>query len=202
MQWTMQPLVRLTVILSFVFVATSTSYAAPEDIGVPRDFASTFIPYATVDKRDREPNVVRFMYINPEATESANDRSLPEGTQIVMVERLVETAENGETIFDENGQMIPKEEVYRIVVSEKRPGIGAEYDEDMRIGDWEFGVFQPDGAPWPDVNFAECRECHQRASKTDFTFSVFHNLSKVHNEQRPAEPAKASQFAAQKTPVF
>lgn len=188
----MKSIVGLGVFCFLVFVALSSSYAAPENITVPPGFASTFIPYTTVDKRDREPNVVRFMYINPEAAVAESGQPLPEGTQIVMVERVAETAGNGETVFNDEGRMLPTDEVYRIIVSEKRNGIGAEYNDDMRIGDWEFGVFRADGSHWPDVNFAECRECHKKASRTDYTFSVFRSLSEISRSQGPSQQEKTS----------
>lgn len=198
----MKPIVGLCFFCSLVFAVLSSSYAAPENITVPSGFASTFIPYTTVDKRDREPNVVRFMYISPEVARAESDQPLPEGTQIVMVERVAQTAGNGETIFNDEGRMIPTDNVYRIIVSEKRNGIGAEYNEDMRIGDWEFGVFQADGSPWPDVNFAECRECHKKAKRTDFTFSVFRNLSEISRSQGPSQPEKVSTSRYAGKPVF
>lgn len=184
----------------FVLAASSSAFAAPEQVSVPPEFASTFIPYGTVDKRDREPNVVRFMYISPGATVAESSPTLPEGTQIVMVERVAQTAGNGETVFKGDGRMIPTNEVYRIIVSEKRPGIDAEYDEDMRIGDWEFGVFRPDGSPWPDIDFDECRACHKKASQTDYTFSVFRNLAEISRWRDPGQPDDGARIVAK--PVF
>ncbi len=195
---------KLSVGLSFFctlgLVTISSSYAAPENIRVPSGFASTFVPYATVDKRDREPNVVRFMYINPDATVAEGERFLPEGTQIVMVERVAQTAENGETVFNEDGRMIPTNDVFKIIVSEKRSGVDAEYAEDMRMGDWEFGVFRPDGSAWPDVNFEECRACHLKAQQTDYTFSVFRNLSEISSWRSPGQPELGRKIAAK--PIF
>jgi hypothetical protein len=75
------------------------------------------------------------------------------GTQIVMVEHVAETAASGETIFTGSGRMAPTDEVYRLIVSEKRPGTDDEYAQEMRIGDWDFGIFRPDGSLWPDVDF-------------------------------------------------
>jgi len=196
----MKPVIGLGFFCSVLFPVLSSAYAAPENISVPPGFASTFIPYATVDKRDREPNVVRFMYISPDTTVSSSDQSLPEGTQIVMVERVVETSGSGEPTFNADGRMIATSEVFRIIVSEKRSGIDAEYEEDMRIGDWEFGVFRPDGSPWPDVDFEECRACHKKAGRTDFTFSVFRNLEKISQSQSPDQPETGSRVASK--PIF
>ena len=204
----MKLLIRSCFFCSLVVAVVSPTYAAPDNITIPQGFASTFIPYMTVDKRDREPHVVRFMYISPNTRDTESDQDLPEGTQIVMVERLAETAGSGETTFNESGRMVPTNEVFRIIVSEKRSGIGDEYHEDMRIGDWEFGVFQPDGSPWPDVDFAECRACHRKASQTDFTFSVFRNLPEISswelapgqaNEQALDQPKEQPRFTHKPT---
>lgn len=196
----MKSIVKVGLLCSLALAAVSSAHAAPENIEVPQEFASTFIPYATVDKRDREPNVVRVMYISPNAAVSEGGQTLEEGTQIVMVERIAQTSGNGEIVLNDGGRMIPTDEVYRIIVSEKRPGIGAEYDEDMRIGDWEFGVFRPDGSHWPDVDFVECRECHRKASRTDYTFSVFRHLSEITSQPEPGEPEQGSRIASK--PVF
>ncbi|MGI9451505.1 MAG: hypothetical protein ACR2QH_12860 [Geminicoccaceae bacterium] len=70
-----------------------------------------------------------------------------------MVEHVAETAASGETIFTGSGRMAPTDEVYRFIVSEKRPGTDDEYAQEMRIGDWDFGIFRPAGSLWPDVDF-------------------------------------------------
>lgn len=163
-------------LISFMF----ESYAGPEQISLPADYGNNFILYATVDKRDREPNVVRVMYIDPGAAAASKpDTPLPEGTRLVMVEHLAKQDGNGRTEFNRDGRMIPTEALSTIFVAEKRAGIGAEYDEALRNGDWEFAVFSGDGSRKTDVNFSNCRECHRQAMRTDYTFSVFPNLDAV-----------------------
>jgi len=155
----------------------SPGHAAPENVGLPENFRDNFVLYTTVDKRDREPDVVRVMYIDPEAAAAAEPGSpLPEGTQIVMAEHDVVQGDGGKTQLTRDGRMIPTEQISTIFVAEKVAGIGEEYDESLRNGDWEFAVFLGDGSRKPDVDFDDCRECHRQAMRTDFTFSVFPNI--------------------------
>lgn len=156
------------------------SYAAPEQVSLPEDYQNSFILYAKADKRDREPNVVRVMYIDPAAAAAATPgEPLPAGTRLVMAEHLARQDGDGRTEFNREGRMIPTAEVSTIFVAEKRAGIGAEYDEALRNGDWEFAVFTGDLSRKADVNFGKCRECHRQAVRTDYTFSVFPNLDAV-----------------------
>jgi len=165
---------------AFLISSMFQSYAAPDQISLPADYGNTFIPYAVVDKRDREPNVVRVMYIDPKAAAALKPGApLPEGTRIVMAEHLAKQGGNGQTEFNRDGRMIQTNALAEIFVAEKRKGIGAEYDEALRLGDWEFAVFLADGSRKADVNFDNCRECHLQAVRTDFTFSVFPNLDAI-----------------------
>lgn len=165
---------------AFLISSMFESYAGPDQISLPADYGNSFILYATVDKRDREPNVVRVMYIDPDAAAALKPGvPLPEGTRIVMAEHLAKQDGNGRTDLNREGRMIPTEAVSTIFVAEKRAGIGAEYDEALRNGDWEFAVFLDDGSRKTDVNFSRCRECHRQAVRTDYTFSVFPNLDAI-----------------------
>lgn len=173
----------LTII--FVFAAcligfTSEGNAGPDQVALPAGYGSSFVRYTSVDKRDRKPNVVRFMYIDPDAAAASQHGSpLPEGTRLVMAEHVAKQDGNGNTLFDRDGRMIPTDTVSTIFVAEKQAGVGAEYDEALRNGDWEFAVFLGDGSRKADVNFNDCRECHRQAVRTDYTFSVFPNLDAV-----------------------
>lgn len=176
----MRPLAK--VVLSGVFLISfmCESHAGPDQVSLPPDYENSFVLYATVDKRDREPNVVRVMYIDPDAAAAATPESpLPEGTRIVMAEYVAKQDGNGRTQFNREGRMIPTDVVSTIFVAEKQAGAGAEYDEALRNGDWEFAVFLGNGSRKPDVNFNACRECHRQAVQADFTFSVFPNLDAV-----------------------
>ncbi len=156
------------------------SHAGPEQVALPQDYANAYVHYKTLDKRDQDPDVVRSIYINPEAAAVARPGApLPEGTRLVMVDHFAALDADGRTLVGRDGAMIPTDSVKQILMAEKQPGFGAEYDETLRNGDWEFAAFLGDGSRKPNVNFDRCRECHLQAQRTDFTFSVFPNLDAI-----------------------
>ncbi len=153
------------------------SHAGPEQVALPRDYADNFILYKTLDKRDQDPDVVRVIYVDPQSAALAQPGvPLPEGIRLVMVDHFAARADDGRTLLDRDGRMVATDEVKQILMAEKRTGFGAEYDEELRTGDWEFAAFLGDGSRKPGVNFERCRECHLQAERFDFTFSVFPNL--------------------------
>ena len=176
----MHPAIGIGVLAVLMIGLTSESHAGPEQVALPKDYANSFIRYKTLDKRDQDPDVVRIIYVDPQSAATAQPGApLPQGTRFVMVDHFAALADDGRTLFDREGRMTPTDTVKQILVSEKRAGFGAEYDEELRNGDWEYSVFLSDGSRKPDVNFDRCRECHLQAERFDFTFSIFPNLDTV-----------------------
>lgn len=172
----MHPVIGSGVFVALMIGVMSGGHAGPEQVALPRDYANSFVHYKTLDKRDQEPDVVRLIYIDPQAAAAAQPGApLPEGTRLVMVDHFA-ALNDGRTLLDRDGRMVPTDEVKQILVAEKRAGFGANYDEELRTGDWEFAVFLGDGSRKPGVDFDRCRECHLQAERFDFTFSVFPNL--------------------------
>ena len=158
----------------------SGTHAGPEKLALPQDYENSYVLYKTLDKRDQDPDVVRVIYVNPEAAAGIRPGTpLPEGTRLVMVDHFAAVSGDGQSLLDRNGRMIPTDQVKQILMSEKRAGFGAEYDDELRTGDWEFAAFLGDGSRKPNVNFERCRECHLQAEVFDFTFSVFPNLAAI-----------------------
>lgn len=176
----MHPAIGAGVFALLMIGLVSRSHAGPEQIALPSDYANEFVRYKTLDKRDQEPDVVRFIYLDPQSAAVVQPGApLPEGTRIVMADHFAASGGDGRTLLDRDGRMIPTDKVKQILVSEKRAGFGAEYDETLRNGDWEFAAFLGDGSRKPGVNFERCRECHLHAQQTDFTFSVYPNLDAI-----------------------
>lgn len=154
--------------------------AGPERIQLPAWYGNDFVFLTSVDKRGREQPIIRFIYIDTTAATTARRGApLRQGTKIVMVERLGRTDATGQPLRNREGRFLASDEIFQILVGEKRAGWGDTYAEQDRVGDWEFAVFAPDGALVPDVDYQACRECHQQAVTTDFTFSVFPSLAAV-----------------------
>lgn len=181
----MYPAISIGVFTMLMIGLTSEGLAGPEQVALPRDYANSFIHYKQLDKRDQEPDVVRLIYVDPQSAAMAQPGvPLPQGTQLVMVDHFAALSDNGRTLFDRDGRMIPADTVKQILVAEKQAGFGVEYSEEMRTGDWEFAVFLGDGSRKLNVNFDRCRECHLQAERFDFTFSVFPNLDVMKRKAR------------------
>jgi Cytochrome P460 len=75
-----------------------------------------------------------------------------------------------ELVKDVNGRLI-RGPLNRIVVMEKRTGWGAEYPAELRNGEWEYQVFEPDGKPRANAKHEACFTCHKPKSGQDFVFS-------------------------------
>lgn len=175
----MHPAIGASVVAVLMISLMSGAHAGPEQVALPRDYANSFVHYKTLDKRDQEPDVVRLIYVDPQAAAATQPGApLPEGTRLVMVDHFA-ALNDGRTMLDRDGRMVATDKVKQILVAEKRAGFGVEYDEALRTGDWEFAVFLSDGSRKPGVNFDRCRECHLQAERFDFTFSVYPNLDAI-----------------------
>ncbi|MDN3523576.1 cytochrome P460 family protein [Halomonas ramblicola] len=147
--------------------------AGPENVDFPENYASTFVRYTTVDKPDRDPPIVRFMYINTDAlAEARPDEPLPHGSVVVMEDHAARLTDDGEPVLDADGRFLPTDEITNVFVQEKQPGWGEEYAEEKRNGEWEYAWFQPDGSR-RDEDMDACFACHRQVADQDFTFTTW-----------------------------
>lgn len=167
----------LAAILTALMVGTAL--AGPEKIEFPDNYAATFVRYATVDKPDREPPIVRFMYINaaPLAAAQPNE-PLPHGAVLVMEDHEAKLADNGEPARDANGRFVPTDEITNVFVQQKERGWGAKYPEAKRNGEWEYAWFRPDGIR-RDRSMDSCFECHRKVADQDFTFTAWPFITRI-----------------------
>ncbi|MBU1212623.1 MAG: cytochrome P460 family protein, partial [Alphaproteobacteria bacterium] len=63
-----------------------------------------------------------------------------------------------------------------IAVMERRDGWGDQYEEGMKVGNWEFEVFSPDGKNL-NKDISACRACHQPLNRSEFMFSLEHLIA-------------------------
>jgi hypothetical protein len=61
-----------------------------------------------------------------------------------------------------------------ILIQQKQRGWGTTHPPEIRNGEWEYGLFTPEGQPIPINTETACRPCHKRVEATDHTF-VVHN---------------------------
>jgi hypothetical protein len=163
-------------------VVASPVAAGPDNVVYPEGYPSSFVRYATVDRPDRDPPIVRFLYVNPEALAAAQaGEPLPYGTVLVMEDHLAELDDQGQPATFANSRFVPTTEVTNIFVQEKREGWGAEYPPEVRNGEWEYGRFLADGSVTPDAKFEGCFECHKGVEAQDFNFSFSPFVGEIKN---------------------
>jgi len=135
----------------------------------------TFPPYQThvlYDVLDQpELKEVRELYVTPEALKGLKaGQPLPSGTVLSAPTFKALLNDKGELAKDANGRLI-RGPLNRIVVMEKRTGWGADYPAELRSGEWEYQVFEPDGKPRANVKHEACLTCHKPKGSQDFVFS-------------------------------
>jgi hypothetical protein len=57
-------------------------------------------------------------------------------------------------------------------IQQKRKGWGTTHPPAIRNGEWEYGLFTPDGKPIPINTEQACMGCHKLVEKTDHTYIV------------------------------
>ena len=152
--------------------------AGPERISFPDDHRASFSQYYSGERLNGEQDAM--MFANDVALEGARTGGqLPKGAQIVMEIYKPKTDAAGEVMRDADEMLIPGE-LAAIGVMEKQAGWGEAYPEELRAGDWDFGMFTPAGEiKSPDST--ACLECplpyvdddtmHTYAALLDFTAS-------------------------------
>jgi hypothetical protein len=112
------------------------------------------------------------VYANPEALKVAGaGQPLPSGTVLTFVHFKARVDDKGELVKDPNGRLV-RGDLDRIGVMEKRTGWGVEYPDDIRNGEWEYGLFRPTGTRNEQANIKACFQCHKPRSGQDFLFTL------------------------------
>ncbi|UEX76223.1 cytochrome P460 family protein [Spiribacter halobius] len=172
-----------TVSITVLAVAAAVALGGPERVAYPENYAATFVRYMTVDKPEREPPIVRFLYVAPDALAMARPGApLPDGTVVVMEDHLARLGDDGQPLTDANGRFLPGTEVTNVFVQEKRAGWGEIYPPEKRNGDWEYAWFRPDGARRSDRSMDACFECHRSVADQDYTFTTAPFVERVKGE--------------------
>ena len=144
--------------------------AGPELVAFPAEYQKTFTLYNRIERPDRSPAAVRFMYAQPAAiAEAKPGQPIPYGTVLIMEDRKVLIGLDGQPVRDAEGRMVTTDEVTAVAVQEKRPGWGEAYPADKRNGEWEYAAFNPDGTRRA-VSTAGCFACHTDRRGRDFSF--------------------------------
>jgi hypothetical protein len=145
----------------------------PHNIDLPPDWQQRFIRYTTVDKPDRK--IIRNMYINPEAFAGLRaGQPLPYGSLVIMADQRARLDAAGTPLLDGHGRLIPEPAIIAIAVQQKERGWGEGYGPELRNGEWEYAVFNPQTGARVDRPLNACFTCHLQArAQQDFTFTTW-----------------------------
>jgi hypothetical protein len=146
--------------------------AGPENIEYPAMYRGTFVNFGRIDRYDN--NTVRVLYANPIAMTSQPGKPLPSGSVLLIESRPAKLGADGRPQLDPAGRFIADDKIAGVFVQEKRRGWAAEYPENIRNPDWEYAVFEADGARRANANTQPCMQCHKPRAADDFTFVFAH----------------------------
>ena len=165
---------RLTFAAGFLAAAAATPLLAMEDrvLDFPEGYQENFTLYFTGDRYFEEEQTIR-LFANDIALEAVkSDGVLPDGSVLVAEIYGALKDDEGAVVESQIGRRVPAE-FKAIAVMERRDGWDDQYPEELKVGDWEFELFNPAGENL-NRDMTGCRECHHPLTDTEFTFSIEH----------------------------
>ena len=114
------------------------------------------------------------------------ERTLPEGTLIIMEAYEPKHNADGSVLRDAHGQPIPGN-LHSIVVKQEVSNSEVErlapVSEDVRNGNWIYASFDAASGRPQGLNQALCHACHARARVSDYVFSLSELLAFPQTEE-------------------
>ncbi|QIE56086.1 cytochrome P460 family protein [Pikeienuella piscinae] len=155
-------------------IASVPAEAAEDDVALafPADYKTEFTHYLTADRQNGTQIIS--IYANDIALNGARgDGKLPYGS--ILVGELTPALKDadGEPMQSMLGHLIGAEEMAAIAVMQRIEGNDAKWGEDLKVGDWAFDVFSPDGENL-GKDTTSCRECHTPLTDSEFLYSYEH----------------------------
>lgn len=146
--------------------------SAKSDIAFPKDYATTFTNYLSLDRTQNDDQIIR-LFANDIAMKGLKETGkFPEGSILVGEVYKAKKDKDGEVLESDLGRRI-KNKFAVVAVMEKRKGFGKGLPSDIKTGDWGFAAFKPDGSV-AKKNLAKCHQCHAPFGETQHVFSIEH----------------------------
>jgi len=154
--------------------AIASDIAQPKDriLDLPPNYRQNYTEYFRGDRFFHDNQTIR-IYANDIAKESAiSDGTLPYGSILVAEVFVAQSNDDGEVIESIIGRRLPGD-MKVIAVMERQPGWDDQYPEALKVGDWEFELFSPDGVNL-GKDMTECRQCHAPLHDSEYVYSIEH----------------------------
>ncbi len=142
------------------------------DIAFPKDYATTFTNYLSLDRVQNDDQVIR-LFANDIAIKGMKETgTFPEGSVLVGEVYKAKKDKDGEVIESDLSRRI-RDKLAVIAVMEKRKGFGDGVAAELNNGDWGFAAFKPDGTD-AKKDLAKCQACHAPLNEMQHVFSIEH----------------------------
>lgn len=131
-------------------------------MALPRDFPQGFVEYQR--EQDEAAKTLTLRYANRLAIDAARGgKPLPDGSVLLTVNYVAQ--------IDDQGHWKPGA-VKNYVGMESRAGWGDAIPPLLRNGNWNYGVWAPDGTPRLALQQPRCLACHQPKSADSYVFTL------------------------------
>lgn len=149
--------------------APALTLAGADKVQFPTDYMKGTL-YGTVDRYDTKQ--YRELYASSDVVAAVKaGKPIPHGAVLSMAIYKAQVDAQGNPLKDANGRFM-KGELANVAVMEKRAGWGTEYADDLRNGEWEYSMFNPDSKFNDKANIKACFECHKPHAGQDFVISL------------------------------
>ena len=159
---------QVLIVGAIVTGVSSTVLAGGERIDFPTDYKSSFTQYWEGVRMNSEQYAIAYANDNVfDAMVAGNP--LGYGAQIVMEIYALAT--------DDAGNAVPGD-FAAVAVMQNMAGWGEAYGEELRNGDWDFGLFTPAGEI-RNADATPCLQCHKPLADVSYTFTFEQLAAKV-----------------------
>lgn len=157
--------------LALATIATPALSMEDRVIALP-DYKSEFTNYMISDRLSIENQVMSFWANDIARSAARAGDALPDGAVLIGEVYAAKTDASGAVIESELGRRVPSE-LKAILVMERRAAWADQYDGDLKVGGWEFEVYNAKGENL-NKDTTACRECHAPMGDNEFTWSLDH----------------------------
>lgn len=162
------------ILIAIVAVASTASLAVAEQprISFPQGYQSAFKNYLSLDRVQNPDQIIRLFANNTAVDAGLERRELPDGSVLVGEIYAAKTDADGKVVTSSLGRRI-RDKLVAIAVMERNKGWGETLPAEYRNGDWDFGIFSPEGKAL-DKDLNACRKCNAPLRASQHLSSLQH----------------------------
>ena len=175
-------LATLAACLSAAAAPALAQNPGPNKIPFPENWDKGVL-YGTVDRHDIKQ--FRELWATKPAVDAVKaGKPIPQGTVLTLVQYKAKVDDKGAPLRDPKGRF-QKGDLVAYTVMQKGAGWGGDLPADIRNGEWEYQLFNPEQKVNDKANLKGCYQCHKPHEGQDFVIS----LARLSGTAAGAKPA-------------